>query len=719
MASPNSNLSFSPNSPNKESKIFRDIITTPYEKVLKILYDIKIFISKYDNSSFLLNQLDWVISIISSHTLYDFTINDSQNKKIEKYQKEIPEFKNFINFISEYNGQINIMKRYSDLINESVKNLEDKHSATFEKLGLLYPSLNYKKNTISILRNSIFKSAITFDEANSFLIKSKSEEKKIKKNLKDLNNNNTNKIIRRMKNSYTINYEIKDEFLQKNKKFSFNNAINKIKKIKSNPNILNILGDTFQKDRNLKTNLKEIKSINNIKLNANKEILNFPNKKKKNYRHQSTTKEIEKINLSPLKNFSQISNLLELEKKLTQTNFPINSIMKPNFNIHELKNIIGYNNVLPLIGKIIFHFFSLNEKIININKLDNFLQSISKHYNQNVLYHNSIHAADVTQNIAFFINNSNFEEKIYTNINDILSLLTASLGHDLGHPGLNTNYLINSYDEKTLIYNDISPLENYHSSLLFKIIRKDSCNIFDKFSDFDFRTLRKRIICEILSTDMKIHSKVLSVIKSKLINNPNKILISKDSKNIFEEQQSIFNFIVHCADISHNAKSFDISLKWVKLLSLELWKQGDKEKEKNLPISFLCDRNNYDIPKSQIGFIKGFIIPTFDVLTEIFPSLLFLKNNAFNNLKIWENLSKDNRKKGWSLDKSNNSYSNSDESSYESFSENDNDSSDDFLFDNNNDNNNNDNNNDDDNNEPNDEKLLIINLLNYKYNHKN
>ena len=713
MSSPNSNISFSPNSPNRESKIFKDIIITPYEKVLQILYDIKIFISKYDNSSFLLNQLDWVISIISSHSLYDFTINDSQNKKIEKYQKEIPEFKNFINFISEYNGQINIMKKYSELINESVKNLEDKHSATFEKLGLLYPSLNYKKNTISILRNSIFKRAITFNEANSFFIKSKSEEKKMKKNLKekDLNNNKNNKIFRRTKNSSTINYEIKDEFLQ-NKKFSFNNSINKIKKIKSNTNIIE---DSFEKPINLKSNSKEKNSINYIKLKSNKKLINFHNQKKNNYRHQSTTKNIEKINLSPLKNFSQITNLIELEKKLSQTNFQIKSIMEPNFNIHELKNIIGYNNIIPLIGKIIFHFFSLNEKIININKLDNFLQSISKNYNQNVLYHNSIHAADVTQNIAFFINNSNFEEKIYTNINDILSLLTASLGHDLGHPGLNTNYLINSYDEKTLIYNDFSPLENYHSSLLFKIIRKDSCNIFDKFSDFDFRTLRKRIICEILSTDMKIHSKVLSVIKSKLINNPNKILISKDSKNIFEEQQSIFNFIVHCADISHNAKSFNISLKWVKLLSLELWKQGDKEKEKKLPISFLCDRNNFDIPKSQIGFIKGFIIPTFDVLTEIFPSLLFLKNNAFNNLKIWENLSKENRKKGWSLDKSNHSYSSSSDSSYESFSENDSESNENIIFDNNN-NNSSDNEND---NENDGNKLLIINLLNSKYNQKN
>ena len=136
-----------------------------------------------------------------------------------------------------------------------------------------------------------------------------------------------------------------------------------------------------------------------------------------------------------MKNLFPIFNYVEIEQKLTEKNFQINKILKPNFNIHELREIIGYNNTLPLIGKIIFHFFNLNEKIININKLDSFFQQISNKYNQNVLYHNAIHASDVTQNIATFIINSNFEEKAYTNLNDILSLFIASLGHDIGHPG--------------------------------------------------------------------------------------------------------------------------------------------------------------------------------------------------------------------------------------------------------------------------------------------
>ncbi len=198
---------------------------------------------------------------------------------------------------------------------------------------------------------------------------------------------------------------------------------------------------------------------------------------------------------------------------------------------------------------------------------------------------------------------------------------------------------------------------------------------------------------------------VLGVIKSKLINNPNKILISKDSKHIFEEQQSLFDFIVHCADIAHNAKLFHISLRWVELLTEEMWKQGDKEKSMKLPVSFLCDRKQFDIPKSQVGFIKAFIIPTFEVLTDIFPSLSYLKQNAFNNLNNWDKLSKEKRKKGWSLEKRRVSFTLDEVSSSSSLSENDND----------NDNDNNQNDYEDNlgvykkNNEKND--CLIINLL--------
>ena len=71
----------------------------------------------------------------------------------------------------------------------------------------------------------------------------------------------------------------------------------------------------------------------------------------------------------------------------------------------------------------------------------------------------------------------------------------------------------------------------------------------------------------------------------------------------------------------------------------------------NLPVSFLCDRDSYNIPQSQVGFIKGFIIPTFDCLVDIFPTLKFTMDNAKTNLKKWEKLVCKGRLKGWTPEK--------------------------------------------------------------------
>ena len=82
---------------------------------------------------------------------------------------------------------------------------------------------------------------------------------------------------------------------------------------------------------------------------------------------------------------------------------------------------------------------SVND-MINSKKLDSLLSSISSGYHQNVLYHNALHGTDVAHTVAMFIINSNIEEIAYTNVNDILAIITACLGHDLGHPGLNNNF---------------------------------------------------------------------------------------------------------------------------------------------------------------------------------------------------------------------------------------------------------------------------------------
>ena len=131
----------------------------------------------------------------------------------------------------------------------------------------------------------------------------------------------------------------------------------------------------------------------------------------------------------------------------------------------------------------------------------------------------------------------------------------------------------------------------------------------------------------------------MSLIKSKIIlneNNEYKLnLLSGNEQTKNEEQQSLLDFMLHLADLAHNKKFFSISKQWVELLSEEFWKQGDLEKELNLPVSFLCDRDQINIQQSQKGFISGYVIPTFESLVTIFPTLRFALDNAKTNLKEW------------------------------------------------------------------------------------
>ena len=50
--------------------------------------------------------------------------------------------------------------------------------------------------------------------------------------------------------------------------------------------------------------------------------------------------------------------------------------------------------------------------------------------------------------------------------------------------------------------------------------------------------------------------------------------------------------------------------------------QGDKERELDLPISPLCDRNSTNIPESQVGFITYITTPAFTALGNTIDAIL-------------------------------------------------------------------------------------------------
>ena len=54
--------------------------------------------------------------------------------------------------------------------------------------------------------------------------------------------------------------------------------------------------------------------------------------------------------------------------------------------------------------------------------------------------------------------------------------------------------------------------------------------------------------------------------------------------------------------------------------------------------SFLCDTKTDVVPKSQIGFITGIIIPRYYSLLDILPQLKYNRDNVYKNMDLWRNM---------------------------------------------------------------------------------
>ena len=696
------------------------LITTPYERVLSIINEAKAFIlSVSSTQQNLVDGLEWAIKVISSHNLYTYELKDhEENEDFKQFQQFVNSYNDVIDIGKKPNekksflvSSLNLKRPNSFKYSLHRKEKEKEKEIEEEKDEDEDEEKNDKDKIDNIQSNNPINTKILENNKDNKEDKIKSAEQNSKgKNTKNENKNNNNNKSNNIKSKFfkgnnnniknnntqptTVKNVVKNNMKKllskleksenskteksakikvketsafpKSEKKNKIKAISPIKQLKKNIDNINI--NTNVKPLSPKTEFKSKSQIQGFNINnskSSKVIKTFNRIKPEKISIKSSTgisnilkeenfQNFENIVLN--KSFSKYSSNL-IERALTDINYPLGRILEKTFNIFELKEIIGQDNVLPIMGKVILDSFGLySDDIISTEKLDPFLVSVSNQYLKTTLYHNSMHGADVTQSLCLYFLNSNAEEICQSLVLDLLGILISALGHDLAHPGLTNPFHINSSSELAITYNDVSCLENFHTSTLFRTIRKPETDIFEKLSVPDYKAIRKRMIGNILATDMANHGKIMTLIKSRIAINKaeNKTkfeLLSGNEKTKFEEQQSLFDFLIHAADLAHNTKLFNISLKWVELLTEEFWLQGDKEKSMNLPVSFLCDRDDYNIPQSQVGFIKGFIIPTFDCLVDIFPTLKFTMNNAKTNLKRWERLVSKGRLKGWTPEK--------------------------------------------------------------------
>ncbi|XP_039099207.1 cAMP-specific 3',5'-cyclic phosphodiesterase 4C [Hyaena hyaena] len=267
---------------------------------------------------------------------------------------------------------------------------------------------------------------------------------------------------------------------------------------------------------------------------------------------------------------------------------------------------------------IIFNIFQERDLLktfqIPADTLVTYLLTLESHYHADVAYHNSLHAADVAQSTHVLLATPALED-VFTDL-EVLAAVFASAIHDVDHPGVSNQFLINTNSELALMYNDASVLENHHLAVGFKLLQAENCDIFQNLSAKQRLSLRRMVIDMVLATDMSKHMNLLAdlktMVETKKVTSLGVLLLDNYSDRI-----QVLQNLVHCADLSNPTKPLELYRRWTDRIMAEFFQQGDRERESGLEISPMCDKHTASVEKSQVGFIDYIAHPLWETWADL------------------------------------------------------------------------------------------------------
>uniref|UniRef100_A0A3B1JQQ5 Phosphodiesterase n=1 Tax=Astyanax mexicanus TaxID=7994 RepID=A0A3B1JQQ5_ASTMX len=221
----------------------------------------------------------------------------------------------------------------------------------------------------------------------------------------------------------------------------------------------------------------------------------------------------------------------------------------------------------------------------------------------------TLHAADVTQSTHVLLSTPALDA-VFTDL-EILAALFAAAIHDVDHPGVSNQFLINTNSELALMYNDESVLENHHLAVGFKLLHEENCDIFQNLTKRQRQSLRKLVIDMVLATDMSKHMSLLAdlktMVETKKVTSSGVLLLDH-----YTDRIQVLRNMVHCADLSNPTKPLAVYRQWTERIMEEFFRQGDKERERGMEISPMCDKHTASVEKSQVGFIDYIVHPLWE-----------------------------------------------------------------------------------------------------------
>ncbi|KAG0728422.1 cAMP-specific 3',5'-cyclic phosphodiesterase 7B [Chionoecetes opilio] len=252
------------------------------------------------------------------------------------------------------------------------------------------------------------------------------------------------------------------------------------------------------------------------------------------------------------------------------------------FNAFALNSVCGGRPVSVLCVYLMHQYGLIHHYKFDTVTVWKCFSLIEDGYHASNPYHNAIHAADVTQAMHCYLQ----EQKIQQHLTplELLAALIAAVCHDLDHPGVNQPFLIATDNHLAALYKNFSVLENHHWRCAMGCLWESG--LLDTWASDDVASLQDMLRSLILATD------------------------------ITRQQEFLARFRI-CD---------------------EFYRQGDYERQLNLPVTVLCDSKKMSVARIQTDFINFVVSPLFDVWDRWLKTSLSnsMVVNLNTNLKKWE-----------------------------------------------------------------------------------
>ncbi|THV04194.1 HD-domain/PDEase-like protein [Dendrothele bispora CBS 962.96] len=194
----------------------------------------------------------------------------------------------------------------------------------------------------------------------------------------------------------------------------------------------------------------------------------------------------------PQESLSFISEPMEIPREMREK--LVQALDEWEFEPHKLQDedeVIGCTMIL---FEALFRIQGMREDVgITLDQIYPLIHHLRLIYRRETSYHNFEHALDVLQASYIFLRQAGIVPSVRIVLeddqtqlwrreqrtglisclqnSDIFVLYIAAIGHDVAHPGITNGFMKNASAPLSQVYDDKSPLENLHCSVLLRVMR--------------------------------------------------------------------------------------------------------------------------------------------------------------------------------------------------------------------------------------------------------